>query len=423
MVKLKFIVRTGVLVLRISEGKERYYKRVAGLLKGTPGVKHWKADMEQFCGYAEFYKENNQILADYKQIYWKLVREHPELSARQVACFYRHDTSNRISKPVVLSDWSVEEYKNSVSRFLEVVILREKAKQGCNFECYQKLLAKCRKSIGGFDELPFSTIDYNKMVAIAYSFAQDKGYRNYAKTFRALLGKAHKDPNVLFMLRQIDGFQFSDYDPCKFQVEMAHPDILSTEQLRTFLNADPYYLTPGYKRRNEIELYYDFCVFMYSSFFAPCDVIKAKLRDITNKSTLVMRRKKTHRPVEIPISPAMRKIIDKYRGQSKDGYIFPIMDDKKEKQYKTKDYSFKRFRGKLNVWLKSVGETLGTDFDLYAYVFRHTAITVAINSGLPVSYIAHAAGTSVEVIQQHYYNGECEQNRERLTEALMGAAV
>jgi len=196
MVKLKFIVRTGVLVLRISEGKERYYKRVAGLLKGTPGVKHWKADMEQFCGYAEFYKENNQILADYKQIYWKLVREHPELSARQVACFYRHDTSNRISKPVVLSDWSVEEYKNSVSRFLEVVILREKAKQGCNFECYQKLLAKCRKSIGGFDELPFSTIDYNKMVAIAYSFAQDNGYRNYAKTFRALLGKATKTPTT-----------------------------------------------------------------------------------------------------------------------------------------------------------------------------------------------------------------------------------
>lgn len=309
------------------------------------------------------------------------------------------------------------------AKFLEVVILREKAKQGCNFECYQKLLTKCRKSISGFDELPFSTLDYNKMVAIAYSFAQDKGYRNHTKTFRALLGKAHKDPNIMFKLRQIDDFHFNDYDPDKFQVEMAHPDILSTKQLRMFLNAAPYYLTPDYKRKKEIGLYYDFCVFMYSSFFAPCDVIKAKLRDITNRSTLVIRRKKTHRPVEIPISPVMRKIIDKYRGQSKDGYIFPILDDKREKQYKTKDYSFKRFRGKLNIWLKSVGETLGTDFDLYAYVFRHTAITVAINSGLPVSYIANAAGTSVEMIQQHYYNGECEQNRERLTAALMSAAV
>lgn len=118
MVKLRFIVRTGVLVLRISGGKERYYKRVTGLLKGAPDIKHWKADKEQFCGYAEFYKKNNQILADYKQIYWKLIQQHPELSAKQVACFYRNDKSNHISKPVELSDWSVDDYKNSVRKVL-----------------------------------------------------------------------------------------------------------------------------------------------------------------------------------------------------------------------------------------------------------------------------------------------------------------
>ena len=42
MVKLKFIIRTGVLVLRISENKVRYYKRVGHLLKGSPNLeKHW----------------------------------------------------------------------------------------------------------------------------------------------------------------------------------------------------------------------------------------------------------------------------------------------------------------------------------------------------------------------------------------------
>jgi len=82
------------------------------------------------------------------------------------------------------------------------------------------------------------------------------------------------------------------------------------------------------------------------------------------------------------------------------------MDDKKEKTYKTKDYTFKNFREKLNNWLKHVGRAMDLDDDLYAYVFRHTAITVAIDSGLPVSYVANAAGTSVEMIQQHYYNGE-----------------
>lgn len=422
MVKLKFIIRNGVLALRISEGKERFYKRVAHLMKGQPDLKHWKQDKEMFSGYAEFYKENNQILEDFKAIYWKLIQEHPELSAKQVACFYKAQQQRTGSKPVQLTVWGVEDYKNSVSKYLEVVISRERAKQGCNYESYYKLLARCRRDIGGFDDMPFSTIDYNQMVTIAYIFAREPSYKNISKTFRALLGKAHKDPDVNFRLSQIGDFRFCDYSPCKYDIESKHPDILNSQQLRAFLNTSPYNLTPNYKNRSEIALYYDFCVFMFNSFFSPCDVIKAKKRDVTNRNTIMVRRKKTHRPVEVPITPAMKLIIDKYKGMSKDGYIFPIMDDKKEKEYKTKDYTFKNFREKLNNWLKGVGHYLGLDFNLYAYVFRHTAITVAIDSGLPVSYISNAAGTSVEMIQQHYYNGECQQNRDKLTEAFMKAA-
>ena len=84
--------------------------------------------------------------------------------------------------------------------------------------------------------------------------------------------------------------------------------------------------------------------------------------------------------------------------------------------------TFKSFGEKLNKWLKHVGRAMEPDYDLYAYVFRHTAITVAIDSELPVSYISNAAGTSVEMIQQHYYNGERQQSRDRLTEAFMKAA-
>ena len=44
MVKLKFVIRNGVLALRISAGKDRFYKRVAHLMKGEPDLKHWHAD-------------------------------------------------------------------------------------------------------------------------------------------------------------------------------------------------------------------------------------------------------------------------------------------------------------------------------------------------------------------------------------------
>lgn len=41
MVRLRFIIRSGTLVLRISEGKERYYRKVHSLLVGNPDIKYW----------------------------------------------------------------------------------------------------------------------------------------------------------------------------------------------------------------------------------------------------------------------------------------------------------------------------------------------------------------------------------------------
>ena len=70
MVKLKFILRNGVLVLRISQNKDRYYKRVGYLLAGNPDVeKHWLADKERFSSRSKNYDENNKVLAEYKQVY------------------------------------------------------------------------------------------------------------------------------------------------------------------------------------------------------------------------------------------------------------------------------------------------------------------------------------------------------------------
>ncbi len=65
--KLKFIIRDGALVLRISENKERFYKSVKHLLKGNPNLeRHWNADKERFSSYAVSYGENNKALDDFK---------------------------------------------------------------------------------------------------------------------------------------------------------------------------------------------------------------------------------------------------------------------------------------------------------------------------------------------------------------------
>lgn len=92
------------------------------------------------------------------------------------------------------------------------------------------------------------------------------------------------------------------------------PDVLNNSQLKMFLNLDVANITPEYEDRQLVGLYYDFCVFMFNSFLAPCDVIKLKYKHITKSNTIVTRRKKTHKPIEIPISPAMERIINKYKG-------------------------------------------------------------------------------------------------------------
>lgn len=422
MVKLKFIVRDGALVLRISEGKQRFYKSVKHLLVGNPNIeKHWKADKEKFSTYAVSYQENNQALCDFKAIYQKLTIDHPEFTARQIASAYSHVTQT--TQFVAESLQELDHAATFFESYLEVIIEREKAKQGCNFECYEKLLTKCRKLIPDFSLLRFSDINYDKCVYIASIFAQHTGFRGTAKAFRAVLGRAAKDKAIDFSLSRIGDFNFHDYNPAKNDILLHQPDVLSPGQIKRFLNLDVFNLTPTWADRNLVELYYDFCVFMFQSFFAPCDVIKLKYKHITATHTIVTRRKKTHKAIEIPITPRMEEIINKYRGATSDGYVFPIMDDEKEKQHVTKDYLFKKFRQNLNVWLKDVGNELGLTFNLYAYVFRHTAITVALDNGLPVSYVAMAAGTSIEVIQNHYYNGNSQDNRNRLQMAFINAGM
>jgi len=423
MVKLKFIIRDDALVLRISENKERFYKSVKHLLKGNPNLeKHWNADKERFSTYAVSYAENNDILTDFKGLYSSIVKEFPELSAKQVAQYYSS------SKPVdsFQSQEQIPVIGNGdmslVEKYLEVVIEREKAKSGCNFEAYHKLLKKCRKRLRGFSSLTFQEINFDKCVGIARTFAKYDGYKGTAKAFRNLLGKAGKDQNVNFSISQIGDFKFPDYDPKINEVDNKKPDVLNPEQLKEFLNMDVACMTPTYRDRESVKLYYDFCVFMFHSFLAPCDVIKLKYKDITRQGKIHVKRKKTHKAVEIPLNPVMEKIIRKYKGKTKDDYVFPIMDDELEKTYIEKDYIFKNFRERINVWLKRVGKELGLSYDLYAYVFRHTAITVALDNGVPISYVSMAAGTSVEMIQKHYYNGDNQMNSDRLKTAFLQAA-
>ena len=135
MVKLKFIVKDGSLVLRISEGKERYYKSVKHLLTGSPNLeRHWNADKERFTCNAISYSDNNKALEEFKSTYTKLLLEHPELTARQVASYFQLIKQVGIINPQKATEEAIDASEfNFVEKYLEEIIVREKAKQGCDF--------------------------------------------------------------------------------------------------------------------------------------------------------------------------------------------------------------------------------------------------------------------------------------------------
>ena len=94
MVKLKFIIKDNSLVLRISEGKERYYKSVKHLLTSNPNLtKHRNADKERFSGYAVSYSENNRL-----QKSSRISMSNFFLSILNSRHVKLHHTSNRLNK-------------------------------------------------------------------------------------------------------------------------------------------------------------------------------------------------------------------------------------------------------------------------------------------------------------------------------------
>lgn len=420
MVKLRFVVRNGALFLRISEGKERFYRTVNSVLVGNPNIeKHWDNAKEKFTRVAVRFKENNDALAAFKAEYQKFLLNNPDADARSVSKMSKSVSEVKTSENVP-ADAPLP--SDTLEAFMEKLIVREQAKSGCNFETYQKLLKKMRKIVPNFSRLTLQELDFDKCVWLAGVFARHPGYFCSMRVFRNTLGKASKDPDAPFKMAQVGDFNFRDYDPDKDVVKDHKPDVLTHEQIRQFMELD---LTATYARgtsRWSAQLYHDFCVFMLHSMMAPCDVLKLKKRDISRAHTIVTRRKKTHCAVEVPISPVMDAIMSRYSGKSKDGYIFPIMDDKKEAEYTVRDYTLKLFREKLNVWLKKAGKQMGLGYSLYAYVFRHTAITLALDGGLPISYVASVAGTSIEMIQKHYYNADNKQNSMKLQLALLKAS-
>ena len=114
---------------------------------------------------------------------------------------------------------------------------------------------------------------------------------------------------------------------------------------------------------------------------------------------LIYIRKKTKKLIKLPIQDKAMDIVKKYKLNN--SYIFPILSEFHKTDIQ-KANRVHKVLGKINKYLKAVGEELGLPIDLTTYVARHTYATVLKRSGVNTSIISESLGHSSEKVTQIY---------------------
>lgn len=199
---------------------------------------------------------------------------------------------------------------------------------------------------------------------------------------------------------------------------------ISEEEIQRLANFDLSLIAPKQREfKRLLEIYCDICLFMYYTLSRPADVIRMKwIKNYTEDTkTLIygvykLRYKKRQHIVKIGLPKKAVEIIEKYKGQNKHGYIFPLPINETDwdsltnwintgREYQLKwDAKRNHTIGAINKYLKKIQEVERFNVPkLNLYVLRHSAITHAIRQhNMNTQIVADIAGTSVDKIMKHY---------------------
>ena len=92
-------------------------------------------------------QSNNKILNGFKDIYWKLIQEHPELTARQVADYYNPNASNPFAlqqEDLLVWPWIKLSMGNGAESSMKCALLPRKFAKGySSFRLHGKCFITC----------------------------------------------------------------------------------------------------------------------------------------------------------------------------------------------------------------------------------------------------------------------------------------
>lgn len=396
------------LRLRIYKDGETKYVNVNKYLKGNLKKSHWDAAGKCFHRSAPYAETNNKFLEDFIRKYLDM-SDNAGMSPSKLIAVVRGDDNQSDELTVfraldIIIERIKENSRNSDGSLSEGYSAYEKTKK--------RLGEYCRSLKFDPETLVFSDITpqfVNNF--IAWASGRGTGRCLYvSQTIRAFLVKADTD----------GWFDFETVKKCNWMKKIGRSakkyESLTEEQCRKLIEM-PLSELP---KSRLASLYRDFCIFILFTCQSPCDAISLRWSDIQNingADCFVFKRRKiaTKQSTDciVPINDTLRKIMNKWRKVSRDGYIFPIRSKDKIRNSIVENGDIKHFISRINTWLKKLSPILGCKFGLHTYVFRHTGITHYISKGVSHVYVANLAGTSVSNIEKIYYNNQADvKNRD-----------
>lgn len=270
------------------------------------------------------------------------------------------------------------------------------------------------ESVGEFleflkDKLTFGNyLKYRNMFLVLDNFAPDlkfsqidkmflKKFEDYLTLERKFNGEPLKHSTIrgyfatlATMYNKAIEYEWVDYKLYPFK-NAANPNGFSFAKYKHYnpkpraISRDTIIRLKNLEINDSLKFSRDLFIFSYlSRGMSFVDMAHLKESNIINNRIHYVRKKTKHEVPSILITPDMKEIMDRYKGES--GYVFPII--KLPYNYWQVIHACKKF----NTDLKELGTLIGSEIKLTSYVSRYSFANIAIDSGADIRELKDLMG-------------------------------
>lgn len=383
------------------------YTRVPRVINITGAYKCWNSKSQSFDSSSSEYVKKNQLLLELKERYLTVVEQWQKagvnFSALQWADCFKKQQEDKPQAKVLTVQQTIEARHDFFSNFEKYKNGRIVRSEG-TAKGYRGLLRSLQEFTQSRYNLPLSRYhftDITRQFILDYTlYLEKKGIehgnrgclRQRLRLLRAVVNYAAKeemygaDPEIFGSVREKMAWG-------QFESKAVDANIIRRIE----------YMDRSLLEKRE-DLYLDLFLFsFYAGGMANVDTIGLTWDMIDEKEQqIIYERMKFPKLAKPLIISKMKAILDKYRGQGIENYVFPVYTAKqqtdKQRIYRRNNTSYA-----VSKTLDKICRILGIEEDMTWYTARGTFITNMLDDGNSLLHVAEMAGNSARVIEKHYY--------------------